>query len=205
MSSICALGLVLVGSIAVNSGHAAAQVTTPSQPQDIQDAQDGPQVNRDALILLDFQRRIDAYIKLQKDAAKGAPPLRETADAAKLQQAEQALAARIRALRADARPGDIFTPEIRTKFRQLMYPELQGKEGRDTKALMKEDEAPAAIPMKVNASYPQGAALPTVGPNLLAALPKLPEQLEYRIIGKHLILRDVNANLIVDFIPNAIR
>lgn len=204
MKSRCALELILIVNVVANSSYATAQVMKPA-PQVVAAGQDSPQVNRDALILQDFQKRIDAYVKLQKDAAKGAPPLKETTDAAKIQQAEVALAARIRALRADARPGDVFTPEIRAKFRQLMYPELQGKEGRDTKALMKEDEPPTAVPLKVNASYPPAASLPTVGPNLLLSLPKLPEQIEYRIIGKHLILRDVNANIIVDFIPNAIR
>jgi hypothetical protein len=33
----------------------------------------------------------------------------------------------------------------------------------------------------------------------------LPEELEYRIVGKNLILRDTGADLIVDFIPDAIK
>jgi hypothetical protein len=57
----------------------------------------------------------------------------------------------------------------------------------------------------VNAKYPDSAPLPTVPPNLLAALPKLPEGLEFRIINKDLILLDVDANLIVDFIRAAIQ
>jgi len=32
----------------------------------------------------------------------------------------------------------------------------------------------------------------------------LPEDLEYRFVGKHLILYDAKAGLVVDFIPNAI-
>ena len=36
-------------------------------------------------------------------------------------------------------------------------------------------------------------------------LPNLPEQLEYRIVGKNLIIRDVEANIVVDFVPNAIQ
>ena len=40
---------------------------------------------------------------------------------------------------------------------------------------------------------------------LLANLPKLPEDLEYRIIGHTLILRDVHANIIVDYLPKAIQ
>jgi hypothetical protein len=37
------------------------------------------------------------------------------------------------------------------------------------------------------------------------SLPKLPEQLEYRLVGKTLIIRDVEANIIVDFVPNALQ
>jgi hypothetical protein len=59
--------------------------------------------------------------------------------------------------------------------------------------------------LKVNARYPADAPLPTVPPNLLANLPQLPEDLEYRIIGRDLILRDVHANLIVDFARRIIR
>jgi hypothetical protein len=86
-----------------------------------------------------------------------------------------------------------------------MYPEVKGPDAAATKAAMKEDApAPGSVRLKVNATYPEAAPLPTVPPNILQNLPKLPEQLEYRVVGKHLILRDVDANVIVDYIPNAI-
>lgn len=160
--------------------------------------------NPDALVLVDFTQRINKYLAVRKGAAKDAPRMKETDDPAKIQAAQKGLAATLRAARMDARPGDIFTPEIRNKFRRLMYPQLKGEEGREAKAELKED-APKAVPLKINAEYPEGAALPTVPPNLLLNLPTLPEELEYRIIDKHLILRDVQANIIVDFIPNAIQ
>ena len=39
-------------------------------------------------------------------------------------------------------------------------------------------------------------------PSLLLNLPKLPKELEYRFVDHELIVRDVAANLIVDFIPD---
>ena len=42
-------------------------------------------------------------------------------------------------------------------------------------------------------------------PNLLAALPDLPEDLEYRIVNRDLILHDIDANIVVDVIDNAVR
>ena len=66
------------------------------------------------------------------------------------------------------------------------------------------DENPGAFPFNVNGVYPKDEPLGTIPPNILGALPPLPEALEYRFVNKHLILRDARANLIVDFIPNAI-
>jgi hypothetical protein len=160
--------------------------------------------NPDAMVLKDFNDRVAAYVKLRNDLKGDVPRLKETNDPAKIKESQDALAAKVREARKDARAGDIFTPDIRTKFRQLMYPEMKGAEGRATKAAIQED-VPGGVQFKVNATYPEKEALPTMPPNLLASLPQLPDDLEYRIIGRHLILRDVHANLIVDYIPNAIR
>jgi hypothetical protein len=165
---------------------------------------DSTRANPDALVLDDFNKRLETYVKLRDKLKDDAPPLKETKDPAKIRASQDALAAKIREARKDAKPGDIFPPEVRAKFRELMYPELKGAEGKTTKAVIKED-APAGVKLKVNSTYPESQPLPTMPPNLLANLPKLPEDLEYRIIDKHLILRDVHANIIVDYIPNAIR
>jgi hypothetical protein len=160
--------------------------------------------NPDALIQQDFQKRIYAYIALRNNAVKGIGPLKTTTNPAEIKAGEAGLAARIATARSDAKPGDIFTPEIRQRFRDLLAPHLKGEDGRDAKAIVK-DDAPPAVPFKVNASYPEGKSFPTVPAKLLVNLPPLPKQVEYRIIDKHLILRDTEANLIVDYMLNAIR
>jgi hypothetical protein len=167
--------------------------------------------NPEALVLVDFQKRVDAYMAIQKAAAKDSLPIKETNNPAEIKVAQQALGAKIRAARADAKPGDILTAEIKNKFRRLMYPVVQGTGARETKEELTEDihekdeGIPKKVPLKVNATYPEGNPLPTTPPNVLRNLPKLPEELEYRILDKNLILRDVQANIIVDFIPNAIQ
>jgi len=162
-----------------------------------------PAANPNALVLVDFQKRIDQYMEMHKDAEKGSAEQKETSDPGKIRQTQINLAERLRAARKNARPGDIFTPQIRAMFRRLMYPEMKGAQGRETKAEIKEDSP--AITLKVNANYPEGKPLPTMPSNLLANLPQLPEDLEYRVVDQHLILRDVDANIIVDYIPHAIR
>ena len=160
--------------------------------------------NPDALTQQDFKKRIDAYIALRADAMKDVGAPKPSTDPAEIKAAQNALAQRIAAARSDAKPGDIFTPDIRQRFRELLAPQLKGEDGRDAKAIVK-DDAPVAVPFKVNAMYPEGKPLPTVPAALLINLPPLPKQVEYRIIDKHLILRDAEANLIVDYMLNAIR
>jgi hypothetical protein len=165
-----------------------------------------PKVNPDAALMADFEARVEKYADLHKQLAKGAAAQKETSDPAKINEARAALAAKVQAARANAKHGDIFTPPIRAKFRQLLAPELKGEEGRDTKAILRDDDpAPGTVPFKVNAKYPEGQPLPSVPANLLLTLPPLPEPLEYRIVGKHLLLLDTAADLVVDYILVAIR
>jgi hypothetical protein len=186
--------------------RASPATAAPSEPVII----DGVRTNADAAILADFQKRVAAYVDLKKNLDKKTPDLKETKDPIQIETAQKLLAAKIINVRKGARPGDIFTPQISTKFRQLLAPEVKGTAGRETKQELKEDveeadEKNPKVPMKVNIEYTEGAALPTTPANVLASLPRLPEGLEYRILGRNLILRDVDANIIVDFMPNAVR
>lgn len=216
MKVIRSLGVMAL-ACAISAAPAAAQKrrATPKPPtprisEATRQKAAAQHANPEALVLVDFQKRIDAYMAIHKEAAKDSPPIKETKNPAEIQTAQEALGAAIRAARATAKPGDILTPEIRNKFRRLMYPVVQGTAGRETKAELTEDVherdegAPKKVPLKVNATYPEGNPLPTTPPNVLLNLPKLPEELEYRIWDKNLILRDVQANIIVDFIPKAI-
>ena len=160
-------------------------------------------VNADAAALKDFTDRVAKYVSLHEEAVKTAPPQKQTTEPAEILNAQKALAAAIRAKRADAKPGDIFTPEIRAQFRRLLSPTVKGEDGQDAKAILK-DDAPVNVPLKVNSDYPEGKTLPTVPAKVLLNLPTLPKTLEYRFVDKHLILRDTPANIIVDYIPNAL-
>jgi len=44
--------------------------------------------------------------------------------------------------------------------------------------------------------------LQSMPPSLLLNLPRLPKELEYRFVGRELVLREIPANLIVDAIPD---
>jgi hypothetical protein len=160
-------------------------------------------VNADAQVLAEFRKRIEGYMDLRRRVQRDLPKLESTEHPADITAARERLAAAIRSARADAAHGDIFTEDVSAVFRRLLSDETTGPEAADTRRAIAED-APAKISLKVNASYPEGQPLPTVPPNVLANLPRLPEGLEYRIVQRHLILRDVDANLIVDTMSKAI-
>ena len=160
-------------------------------------------VNPQAAVLQEFKQRVDEYMKLHNQLEKESPPLKKTDDPAKIKASQETLAAKLRTARAQAKPGEIFTPAVQKEFRRLLRPEVTGPESADTKKAIKDDQ-PAKVTLKVNAIYPPDQPLPSVPPQILLNLPKLPEDLEFRIIGNHLILRDVHANIIVDFMPRVI-
>ena len=161
--------------------------------------------NPDAAILADFNARLDNYVTKQRALLKNSP-IAEDATPAQIKARQDTLAAELRAIRKDAKQGDIFTPQVADLFKRLMYPELKGPDAKETKQALGEEGEVAQGKLQVNATYPATEPLATTPSNLLANLPQLPMEVEYRITNKrHLVLRDVDANVIVDFIYNAIR
>ena len=151
-------------------------------------------------IAADFSARIWRYSELRSELEKGLPGLRVTEDVREIRRAQRALAKRIRVARDGARQGDIFTAAIGVEFREVLRLEMDA----DTWAAIMDDN-PGEFSNRINGTYPSKRPLSTVPPNILARLPRLPEDVEYRFLGRHLILHDSRANLILDRIPYAIR
>jgi len=187
-------------------GLASGQSAKAKAPAD-------PPVVMSPMVLKDFQQRLEHYIKFQRGIEKDIGAKQKPVDDPQIiNRKEETLAGTIRANRRQAKQGDIFAPAIAAEFRRLMNPQLKGRQGAEVKEELKEDvgeEAdegkPKPVPLKVNATYPEGNPLPTVPATILQALPTLPPDVEYRIVDRNLILRDVDANIIVDFIPRVIR
>ena len=158
----------------------------------------------DAATIKDFLSRVDNYIKLQKDQG-GASPSKPTRSSSKIKEGEHSLADKIRAARADAKQGDIFTPEITALFRRRIAAVMAGPQGTKIRASLRHAEPRPRASLKVNENYPpRGVPLQSSPPTLLEALPQIPKELAYRFAGGDLLLRDLNAHLVVDFISGAI-
>ena len=87
-------------------------------------------MNPDAGMVADFKKRVDDYVKLREKASAAAPvELQEKSKPADIVTAEKSMAHRVRAARAGAKPGDIFTPATQAMFRRLLRQPLT-KESR---------------------------------------------------------------------------
>jgi hypothetical protein len=154
-------------------------------------------------VLKGFNPRVGDYVDLKKklgrDLPHAKPGDRTTID--KAEKVEDTLATRIMAARKDSKPGDIFG-DAAPYFKKTIEHDTQTRGIGDAYAAMQ--EVPAASPPTVNTLYPDKAPLATVPPLILVNLPRLPDGLEYRFMGRDLILRDQGANLIVDFVPGAV-
>ncbi|HEY2386068.1 MAG TPA: hypothetical protein VGK30_03835 [Candidatus Binatia bacterium] len=149
----------------------------------------------------DFIVHTAEYVALHRRVAARLPAARSTDDAARITERRKALAAGIRAERSEARQGSVFTPQMETRLRHTVRADLQSRAPDDRAAVGR--EVPR-VPFKVNDPYPEREPQATVPPTLLASLPRLPNELEYRFCDRHLILLDVDANLIVDYIPDVL-
>ena len=157
------------------------------------------QVLLDKGLVADFRRRVDGYMKLHEKLQKQGTRQKERDDIGENLVSEQALALRIRFARHDARPGDLFTPPIAMALRRAMDPELRGLAALTARQSIRED-APKVFVLVVNGDYPAGASRSTMPGNVLQILPPLPMGLEYRIVDTHLVLMDLDANIVVDYV-----
>jgi hypothetical protein len=201
---LCSLPPVLVG-ISGCGTLTRDDPTVPKPVTPVQKAVASPE-NPDSAILADFNARLDRYVKNQRALLKQIP-ISEDAKPAQIKARQEMLAAQLRVIRKNAKQGDLLTPQVAALFKRLMYPEVKGPDRKETReALEEEDGEVAQVWLKVNGTWPDSEPLTTTPANILANLPQLPKDVEYRIANKrHLVLRDVDANIIIDFIYNAIR
>jgi hypothetical protein len=194
ISTSCVIGLSLVVAVAPH-GQVADQTAKASLSGD------------DKKTIDSFLSAAKNYLGIVHNAPSGAK-LRPTADVGELEKRRRALRDVVVAARPNARQGDLFTPPVADLFRKLMAQVLDGSEGNKVRRSLQGAEpasATQAPQIAVNHNYPnqKGQPLQSAPATLLQCLPILPKGLEYRMVGNMLVLRDTEANLVVDYLPNA--
>jgi hypothetical protein len=174
-------------------GAALVILTLPIRPAVAQQA-----TNPTAAALAEFTKQVNAYMDVHKKAEAAVPDVKKGATPAEVMAFEKGLAERIKAARAAAKQGDVFTPDVAPILKKIFADYYQRRSGREIRLLF--DEVPNFKP-QVNMTYPTNAPKANFPPRLALAMPELPDEVEYRLVGDSLILRDSEANLIVDYLP----
>lgn len=152
-----------------------------------------------------FEQSVRDYMALRHAVERHLPALEMSGDARSIEQAVEMRAAAIQRARAGARAGDVFTADaddlFRTRIRQAL--EGHGHLAADLLRQMFEDSDGWEPPPVVNGRFSWKSASATPG-CVLAVLPALPEEVQFRFVGSDLVLVDIGADLIIDVLPDAL-
>jgi hypothetical protein len=150
----------------------------------------------------EFLRRVGEYAQLHKRLEAMLPKLPKDATPQQIDTDQRALLLLVAQARATAKPGDLFTSDTQRVIKQRFGVIFQGPQGQQAKRYIHDEPHP--VTPEINKRYPDSVPLSTMPPRVLAQLPKLPDELEYRFVANHLILMDVHAHIMLDYVLNAI-
>jgi hypothetical protein len=151
-----------------------------------------------------FEKRAKDYAKMREALEEKMPKLSKEAKAEEIQTHKTQFQERVRAARAGAKRGDVFTPEAATLIRAMIKDEFKGRERVEFRETLLKEAENKAVPLRVNYPYPESQELLEMPPTLLLRLPQLPKQLRYRFVRSNLLLVDRENGLIVDYMTNAL-
>jgi hypothetical protein len=189
--------LMTIASLVTSPGVQSAPTPGPGQGTVVEYT-----AQEDAALTV-FNQSVRDYMALHRRLARRTPPLRVTSDPAEFLDAIDQLSEAIRLERHGVPAGDVFTPAVASMFRRRIHRALWDFDVTELMADMEEDAEPSAPKPAVNGRFPwmSGNAM---WPSVLAALPELPAELEYRFVGADLVLIDIRANLVVDILEGAL-
>ena len=148
-----------------------------------------------------FITRVYDYVETHRRAAAGIEqPL--CSDPEELGRQADALANAIRIARPRAKEGDIFTMAASEVFRARIAAIVRRSNFNVAAFLARHGGEGEEFEAQVFATlyWPAHVALTPI----TRELPELPPELEYRFAGRHLVLMDIGANMVVDVLRDAL-
>ena len=149
--------------------------------------------------LMEFLDRVTEYVEIRRQVAAGVDGPTFCSDPEELSRQAERRAAAIRDARPLANEGAIFTPRVAVFFRARIAHAVHSGAIDVTTATDRGDD----VVLEVHAALPWGTGAP-VSTRLVDLLPPLPVELEYLFVGRHLVLLDAEANLVVDVLRDAL-
>jgi hypothetical protein len=156
----------------------------------------------DAAVRL-FHERVESYAALHRRLAPPPSAMTTTDPLSKL-LTRQYLASAVRSARRSAQQGEIFSPEIATLFRWMLADSIGEIDGEGFLTTLNGGvRVPRGLHPTVNETYTM-MPLYRIPPDVRLGLPALPAELDYRLAGHDLVLWDIYAGIVVDFVPDVV-
>jgi hypothetical protein len=185
--------LLVLAVVVIVAGSLSLSWASPAQPD----------ASADAAAIKQFEGAITTYMAMrQKLRSEVRGPVKDSS-ASQLTNASDVLAGAIERSRQGAHVGSIFNEPVAAVIKRRIADAVRTEQLVSTLADI-DDEGGAGPSPKVHLRLPVTAQMATMPSALLKVLPPLPKELEYRILGSYLVLRDVDASLILDYIPGAV-
>jgi hypothetical protein len=198
-----AVGFVVSVSVMFGLTFSPVQLTAGQTPGAAQaDSLDGLSAKQRETVVA-FQERAKDYSKLRESIEDKMPKLSKESTPEQIDAHKKAFEERVRAARAGAKRGELFTPGIVAYIRTTIKTGFKGAELKALRATVLEADT-KGVPLRVNYAYPDTKELIEMSPALLLKLPQLPKQLRYRFVGRNMLLVDRENGLIVDYMLNAL-
>jgi hypothetical protein len=153
-----------------------------------------------------FHRFVAGYAALHRHVASASPPVARSGSPSDRVAVVGPLHDAMRRRRQSAREGDLFTASVSALFRTRIESaiDLSGEHGITAFDESEDSDRATACQNPTVNEWPPWSAGPYMSPRILAVLPALPAPLEYRFLRRHLLLLDVDADLVVDILRNAL-
>lgn len=161
------------------------------------------EISAEATALKQFDDAIAKYMALRSGLRNEVAGPVKNSTSSQVTNASDALAGAIERARRDASVGSIFNKPVAAMIKRRITDAVRTEQLVAVLADI-DDEGKASAMPKIHLRLPVSAQMATMPPSLLKVLPPLPKELEYRILGQYLILRDVDASMILDYVPAAV-
>jgi len=153
-----------------------------------------------------FERTAQDYAVMHRRLERQIGPIELGTPVEEINRRIRELATAIRAERIDARPGDFFAPALgdllRARINEALLEDHYTADDIRSAARI-EGVDYGRVRLQVNDTFPWRLAVAML-PCVIRALPAIPPEMQYRIVGEDLVLVDVHAGLIVDILRNVL-
>ena len=163
-----------------------------------------PQEQAETTAVERFQIAVSRYVSLHRKIERFVPAIKDVTDPLEAERSMITMSDAIRRSRWSVTEGNVFIGEVAIEIHKTLTTAIRDADPACQRRVSDIFQPPGEIWSEtVNDAFPWALSR-MLPPCVQNALPKLPIELQYRVVGADLVLVDLHANLIVDILRGAL-